>query len=157
MWDHWRNDVRWRRGKKQTWLPHVRYWALSEANLLYWRKCLWHFWDFSAYPQWFDALRSDSAETKLQAPQIETWNIIESVEFLSIFRMSSPPRKNAKPPYWKLSGDGSESAKMFDFRRATVFCLRYSLLKHKMTRYSKIFGKAMARFPPWLRLWTCGL
>ena len=26
---------------------------------------------------------------------------------------------------------------MFDFRRATVFCLRYCLLKHKMTRYSK--------------------
>ena len=27
--------------------------------------------------------------------------------------------------------------KMFDFRRATVFCLRYCLLKHNMTRYSK--------------------
>ena len=24
--------------------------------------------------------------------------------------MSSPPRTNAKPPYWKLSGDGSDSA-----------------------------------------------
>jgi len=27
--------------------------------------------------------------------------------------------------------------KMFAFRRATVFCLKYCLLKHKMTRYSK--------------------
>jgi len=26
---------------------------------------------------------------------------------------------------------------MFDFRQATVFCFRYCLLKHKMTRYSK--------------------
>jgi len=37
----------------------------------------------------------------------------KSVEFLSIFRMSSPRtnskphHRNAKPPYWKLSGDGS--------------------------------------------------
>ena len=30
----------------------------------------------------------------------------KSVEFLSIFRMSSPPHKR-KTPYWKLSGDGS--------------------------------------------------
>jgi len=29
------------------------------------------------------------------------------VEFLSIFRMSSHPCRNAKPSYWKLSGDGS--------------------------------------------------
>jgi len=32
----------------------------------------------------------------------------KSVEILSIFRVPSPPRRNAKPPYWKLSGDGSE-------------------------------------------------
>jgi len=29
----------------------------------------------------------------------------QSVELFSIFRMSSPPRRNAKPPCWKLSGD----------------------------------------------------
>jgi len=34
------------------------------------------------------------------------------VEFLSIFRVSNP-RTNAKPPYWKLSSDGSESAVLF--------------------------------------------
>jgi len=27
--------------------------------------------------------------------------------------------------------------KMFDFRLSTVFCTRYCILKHKMTRYSK--------------------
>jgi len=30
-----------------------------------------------------------------------------SVEFLSIFGVSSPPRTNPKPLYYKLSGDGS--------------------------------------------------
>jgi len=41
------------RGKKQVWRP-------SEANVLYWGKCLWYFGDFSAHPtairrppQWF--------------------------------------------------------------------------------------------------------
>ena len=38
------------RGKKQVWRPHVRTWGLSEANSLYWRKYLWHCWDFSALP-----------------------------------------------------------------------------------------------------------
>ena len=28
--------------------PHVPTWGLSEANVLYWRKSLWHCWDFSA-------------------------------------------------------------------------------------------------------------
>ena len=55
-----------------------------------------------------------SPQTKLQSPI--NWNTKHymSVEFLLIFRVSSPPahtqsppRRNAKPPYWKLSGDGS--------------------------------------------------
>ena len=37
-------------GKKQVWRPHVRTWGLSEANVLYWRKYLWHCWDFFAPP-----------------------------------------------------------------------------------------------------------
>ena len=49
------------RGKKQVWRARVWTWALSEANLLYGRKYFWHFWDFTAYPQWFGALRNDSA------------------------------------------------------------------------------------------------
>jgi len=38
------------RGKKQVWHSHVRTWSLSEVNVLYWRKYLWHCWDFSAPP-----------------------------------------------------------------------------------------------------------
>jgi len=43
-------------------------------------------------------------------------------------------------------------AKMFDFRRITLFCLENRLSKHKMTIFSKMLGRAMAPFPPWLRL-----
>jgi len=35
------------RGKKQVWHPYVRTWGLSETNVLYWRKYLWHCFDFS--------------------------------------------------------------------------------------------------------------
>jgi len=39
------------------------------------------------------------------------------------------------------------------FRQATVFCLSYYLLKHKMTKYSKIWkGHGLL-----VRLCTCGL
>ena len=34
------------RGKKQVWRPHVRAWGLSEANVLFWKKCFWHCCDF---------------------------------------------------------------------------------------------------------------
>jgi len=43
------------RGKKQVRRPRVRTWGLSEANLLFWRKYLWHFWYFSAPPHWLGA------------------------------------------------------------------------------------------------------
>jgi len=36
------------RGKKQDGLPHVRNWGLSEVNVLYWRKYLWHCWNYLA-------------------------------------------------------------------------------------------------------------
>jgi len=36
------------RVKKQVWRPRIRTWCLSEVNLLYWRKYLWHCWDFPA-------------------------------------------------------------------------------------------------------------
>ena len=38
------------RGKKLVWCPHIRTWGISEANVLYWRKNLWHCWDFPALP-----------------------------------------------------------------------------------------------------------
>jgi len=37
---------------------------------------------------------------------------------------------------------------MFDLRRATVFCLRYCFLKHKMTGYSKYLEGPLAPGPP---------
>ena len=43
------------RGKRQVWRPYVRTWDLSEANVLYWRKYLWHCWDFMAPSYWFGA------------------------------------------------------------------------------------------------------
>ena len=51
-----RLDGAW--GKKQVWCPHVRTWGLSEANVLFWKKCFWHLCDFLAPtvirpPQWF--------------------------------------------------------------------------------------------------------
>jgi len=44
--------------------------------------------------------------------------------------------------------------KMFDFRRATLFCLRHHFSKHAIIRYAKNLG-GTAPFPPWLRLWMC--
>ena len=46
-----RNEARWRPGQEASLAPHVRAWGLSEANALYWRKYMWHCWDFSAPPQ----------------------------------------------------------------------------------------------------------
>ena len=42
--------------------------------------------------------------------------------------------------------------KNFDFTRATVFCSRHCLSKHKMTRWARNFG-SMAPLASWLRLW----
>ena len=43
-------------------------------------------------------------------------------------------------------------AKMFDFRRITLFYLEKRLSKHKMTIFSKNLVGAMAPLTPWLRL-----
>jgi len=48
------------RGRKQVWRPHVRTWDVSEVNVVYWRKYLWHCWDFSAPPAVIRRTRSDS-------------------------------------------------------------------------------------------------
>ena len=36
------------RGKKEVWRHHFRIWGLLGANVLFWRKYLQHYWDFSA-------------------------------------------------------------------------------------------------------------
>jgi len=43
------------RGKTQVWRRDVRTWGLLKASVLYWRKYLWHCWDFRYPPQWFGA------------------------------------------------------------------------------------------------------
>jgi len=50
---------------KQVWRPDIRTWGLSEANVEYWRKYLWHCWDFSAPPAVIRRPRSDSAPGEL--------------------------------------------------------------------------------------------
>jgi len=42
--------------------------------------------------------------------------------------------------------------KMFDFRRIALFCLGYSVSKHKMNAYAKNFGDSWPPWTPWLRL-----
>ena len=110
------------------------------------------------------------AEPPNKAPSPPNWNMkhYKSVEFLSIFRISSPPRRtntesaacssfiHKKPNLTQTKQEfkylvvwpaqNFRWAKMFDLRRATVFWFRYCLLKHKMTRYSKIW-RAMAPCP----------
>ena len=56
-----RNEVRWRPGQEASLVPHVRNWALLQANLLHWRKYLWHCWNFSAPPAAIWRPHSDSA------------------------------------------------------------------------------------------------
>jgi len=54
-----------------------------------------------------------------------------------------PPSKSGAE--WHSQVKIFSGAKIFDFRLATVFCLRYRLSKHKMTRYSKHF---LGEWPP---------
>jgi len=72
------------RGKKQVWRPRVRTWGLSEANLLYWRKYLWHCWDFSAppavirHPGNFTPLPVPDATKRCQDRLLQLTNLISS-------------------------------------------------------------------------------
>ena len=53
------------RGKKQVWRPHVWTRGLLEAIALYWRKYLWHGWDFLAPHSVIRRPHSDSAPGEL--------------------------------------------------------------------------------------------
>jgi len=58
----------------------------------------------------------------------------------------------ASPKIW----EGSKKlgrAKMLDFRRIALFCLKKRLSKHKMTVFTINVGSTTAPMPPWLRLW----
>jgi len=49
---------------------------------------------------------------------------------------------------WHGQPKNFEWVNMLDFRRATVYCLRYCLLKHKTTRYSKNLEGQLPPDPP---------
>ena len=55
-----RNEVKWRLGQETSLTPPFSNLSSSEANVLYWRKYLLHFWTFWCPPLWLGALRSDS-------------------------------------------------------------------------------------------------
>jgi len=55
--------------KKQVWRPHVRTWGLSEANVLFWKKCFSHCCDYLA-------TSSDSVPGEfcpLASPSLRLW------------------------------------------------------------------------------------
>ena len=79
-------------------------------------------------------------QTKLQAPP--NWNVkhYKSVEFLSIFRMSSPPAQMqsapaSRIPYWKFSGDGA--AYIWQWKKLIIWCKVLILLDRA---FSELFG-----------------
>ena len=114
-----------------------------------------------------------------KAPSPPIWNMIhyKSVEFLSIYRMSSPPIENFPAtvlslllnhllstrspilPKWNKSLNTYMRSVMVSPKlwvgQNVWFCLRYCLLKHKMTRCSKNLEGPCPL--PWLRLCACGL
>ena len=53
-------------------------------------------------------------------PQIETWNTINQLSFCQFLECQAPPHKRKTPPqkrnypYWRLSGDGSEPASVWN-------------------------------------------
>jgi len=64
-----------------------------------------------------------------------------------IFKWSGNPNSGvASPKIW--------GAKMFDFRRITLFCLKKRLSKHKTSTFSKNLGGHGPYGPPLLRVWT---
>jgi len=59
----------------------------------------------------------------------------------------------ATQPAQKFGGSQNWGrAKMFDFRRITLFCLEKRLSKYKMTMFSKNLGRHGPSGPLWLRL-----
>jgi len=84
-----------------------------------WEELTWGKWDRLRHEgKWLGAKKNRALwpkplylapQTKLQAPKIETWNNINQWSFCQ-YSECQGPRINAKPPYWKLSSDVSESA-----------------------------------------------
>jgi len=86
-----------------------------------------------------------------QSSKAPNWSMAhdKSVEFLSIFRMSSPPaqtqssRNNAMPSYLKLSGDGSGLGFSVDVVRVRV-CFAFfgfSFMTSSLRQWSEIVAR----------------
>ena len=80
-------------------------------------------------------------QTKLQAPP--NWNMkhYKSVEFLSIFRMSSPPHRNAKPPIENFLATVLGEQRNANREVATVLCVYDLKLQLKFWGVSFIHWK----------------
>jgi len=63
---------------------------------------------------------------KTPNPQIETWNTINQWSFCH-FRITRPPRTQAKTPSWKMSVDGAEQWCYISCVRASGFDLKKSI------------------------------
>ena len=100
-------------GKNQICCPHVRTWGLSEANVLHWRKYLWHCWDFSAPPA---VIRHPGNCAPLLAPVCLSANctnnsaILNTLDSTTLFDKAiclTPVKR------WKLSVDRAEIKQCF--------------------------------------------
>jgi len=122
------------RGRKQVWRPYVRSWGLLEANLLYWRKCMWHCWDFSAPSavirrplQWFDTPCSDSPPHCDSAPG-------------KLCPLSPLVTPQVSTRTWWRSQSKTFGSRIFCLKRATVFCFGHRHSKQKWQETLEIWG-----------------
>ena len=74
----------WPGAKMQVWCSHVRTWVFSEANVLYWRKYLWHCWDFSVPPAVIR--RPRAIALPLLPPLLRLWTEENYVKFGHVVR-----------------------------------------------------------------------
>jgi len=134
-----RLDGAW--GKKQVWCPHVRTWGLSEANVLFWKKCFWHLCDFLAptvirppgnwallHPSWhlwgYTTKIGKMSENK-QTSNVMNFYSMSICNFRTQCHMDLT--KTANKSYWRH----------FKFLREVFVSLR--ILPHAFLRYEPVF------------------
>ena len=77
-----------------------------------------------------------------------TWSDLQTVSVSH----GLPRRKKGSVWQWRSQPKNFGGGEMFDFRRITLFCLENRLSKHKMTIFSKNFGRYGPFRPLCLRL-----
>jgi len=65
-----------------------------------------------------------------------------------LFSSEDVTSNNIRRSQWRSQPKNLGGAKMFDFRRITLFCLEKRLSKHKMTIFFKTFWGGMAPLTP---------